>query len=128
MDIQPINPPGVKAMPGLMNHAMKVGNTVYVSGQIARDQDGNTVGKNDFSAQAEQVYSNVQAVLAGAGATMQDVVKMNSYLIREQDLSANWEIRKRYFTGEPPAATLVFVSALADPDLLIEVEVIAVIT
>ena len=126
MTVQPINPPGVKAMPGLMNHAMKVGNTIYVSGQVSRDKDGNTVGKGDFAAQAEQVYSNVQTVLAGAGATMQDVVKMNTYLTRQQDLQTNWEIRKRYYTGEPPAATLVFVSALADPDLLIEVEVIAV--
>jgi enamine deaminase RidA (YjgF/YER057c/UK114 family) len=58
---------------------------------------------------------------------MHDVVRMNSYLTRPQDLAANLEIRRRYYTQEPPAATLVFVSGLADPDFMIEVEVIAVV-
>ena len=75
------------------------------------DKDGNLVGKGDFAAQAEQVYKNVQAVLAAAGATMHDVVRMNSYLTRPQDLATNFEIRLRYYTQEPPAATLVLFQA-----------------
>ena len=111
MPKQMINPPEVMAMPGRLNHAIKSGNTIYVSGQAATDKDGNLVGKGDFAAQAEQVYKNVQAVLAAAGATMHDVVRMNSYLTRPQDLATNFEIRLRYYTQEPPAATLVLFQA-----------------
>ena len=109
------------------NHAIKAGNTVYVAGQVALDKDGNLVGKGDITAQAEQVFKNLQAVLAAAGASFQDVVKNNTYLTREEDISKLREVRQRYITGEPPASTLAVISALANPDFLIEVEVIAVV-
>ncbi|MBI4299250.1 MAG: RidA family protein [Chloroflexi bacterium] len=110
------------------NHAVKAGNTVYVAGQVAIDKNGNLVGKGDFTAQAEQVYENLQAVLAAAGASFKDVVKMNTYLTRQEDLGKLREIRQRYATVEPPASTLLVISALANPDFLLEVEVIAVLS
>ncbi len=107
-------------------HAFKAGNTVYTAGQVALDKDGNLVGKGDISAQANQVLLNLQAVLRAAGASMQDVVKLNMYLTGQADLTKVREVRQRYFTGEFPAATGMFVSALADPDFLIEIDAIAV--
>ena len=109
-------------------HAFKAGDTVYTAGQIALDKNGNLVGKGDISAQAEQVFSNLQAVLAAAGASMQDVIKLNMFLTGQADFTKVREVRQRYFTGEPPAATGVFIAALADPDWLIEIDAIAVIS
>jgi len=114
------------------SHTVSVtgGRTVYIAGQIALDKDGNVVGKGDFRAQATQVLENVKAALAAAGATFADVVKMNTYIV---NLSADVlpvvrEVRAQYFPSENlPASTLVGVTALAFPDLLIEVEVIAVV-
>ena len=114
--------------PRTISHGFKAGNTVYTAGQVALDHDGNLAGKGDSSAQADQVFSNLQAVLRAAGASMQDVVKLNIYLTGQADLTKVREVRERYFTGEFPAATGVFVSALADPDFLIEIDAIAVIS
>ena len=109
------------------NHAWKAGNTVFTAGQIALDKDGNLVGKGDFVAQAEQVFKNLKAVLSASGASLDDVVKLTTYLTRMEDLAGLRDVRPRFFTGEPAASTLLFISALANPDLLIEVEAIAVV-
>jgi enamine deaminase RidA (YjgF/YER057c/UK114 family) len=106
------------------------GRTVYVAGQIAMDKGGNVVGKGDFRAQATQVFENLKAALAAAGATFTDVVKMNTYIVNlsADVLPAVREVRAQYFASENlPASTLVGVTALAFPDLLIEVEVVAVV-
>ena len=125
---QVIKPSGVHVPLGSSyNHAWKAGDTVYTAGQIALDSDGNLVGKGDFAAQADQTFKNLQAVLAAAGASLGDIVKLNTYLTREEDLAQLREVRQRYMSGEPPASTLVFISALANPDLLVEVEAIAVV-
>lgn len=106
------------------------GRTIYVAGQIAMDKDGNIVGKGDIRAQATQVLENVKAALAAAGATFSDVVKQNTYVVNlnSEVLPVIREVRAQYFPAEnPPASTLVGVTALAFPDLLIEVEVVAVV-
>ena len=110
------------------NHVIKAGNTIYVAGQVALDKDGNLVGKGDITAQAEQVFKNLQAALAAGGASIQDIVKINTYLTQRDDLAKLREVRSKYFTGEPPASTLVFISGLAMPEFLIEVEAIAVVS
>jgi len=126
MSNQVVKPGDVHApWEGAYNHAVRAG-TVYVAGQVALDRDGNVVGKDDIVAQAELALTNLSRVLAAAGASNQNVVKLNVYLTRREDFTAWREVRRRYFTGEPPAATLAFVSGLADPDLLVEVEAIAV--
>jgi enamine deaminase RidA (YjgF/YER057c/UK114 family) len=114
------------------SHVVSVtgGRTVFVAGQIAMDKEGNVVGKGDFRAQATQVFENVKAALAAAGATFADVVKMNTYIVNltTDVLPAVREVRAQYFPSENlPASTLVGVTALAFPDLLIEVEVVAVV-
>ena len=119
------------------NLAIKAGNTIYVSGQAALGEGGTTggpgdpsggvlVGKDDFEAQAEQAMTNLSRVLAAAGASIQDVVKYVVYMTRREDLPAWRLVRRRYFTGQPPAVMLVFVAGLAHPDFLIEIEAVAV--
>lgn len=106
------------------------GKMVFVAGQIALDKDGNVVGKGDLRAQTVQVLENVKACLAAAGATFADVVKLNTYVVnlKVQDLPIIREARSAYFPAEnPPASTMVGVTALAIEGLLIEIEAVAML-
>jgi len=106
------------------------GTFVFVAGQIALDREGNMVGPGDLRAQAVQVFENVKACLAAAGATFEDVVKLNTYVVNltPEDLPIIREVRSAYLpAGNPPASTMVGVSALAIAGLLIEVEAVAAI-
>lgn len=103
--------------------------TIFVSGQLARDGSGNVVGKGDMRAQCEQVFRNVEAALKAAGASWGDVVKMNGYMVgmHAERVGAYREVRQRFLKeGALPASTLVGVERLVDPDLLLEVEVVAI--
>ena len=104
--------------------------TVYVSGQVSYDRDGFVIGKDDMRAQAEQVFKSLTHNLKAAGAGWSDVVKLNGYMVRMNADSVNLyrEVRSRYFDSKRlPASTLIGVKRLAHDDLLLEVEVIAVI-
>lgn len=106
------------------------GRTIHVSGQVSWDASGKVVGKGDMRAQSEQVFKNVTAALKAAGAGWDDVVKMNGYMVglSPERVAAYREVRQRYLQeGALPASTLVGVTALVDPDLLLEVEVVAVL-
>jgi enamine deaminase RidA (YjgF/YER057c/UK114 family) len=103
------------------------GRTIYVAGQVALDRDGNVVGKGSLKAQTEQVFENLKARLEEAGATFNDVVKLNYYLTDASDLQGLRDVRNRYLnTDNPPASTLVVVKQLFREEFLIEVEAIAV--
>ena len=103
------------------------GTTVYVAGQTASDKDGKVVGKGDMKAQAEQVFKNLQAALAAAGAKFTDVVKMTTYITDMAQAPAVREVRARYFGDVVPASTLVQIVHLAQPDYMLEIEVTAVV-
>ena len=123
-----VNPSGVHEPIGRSySHARKAGNTIYVAGQVALDVEGNLVGKGDIVAQTDQVFTNLQAVLAAAGTSFSDVAKLTTYLTSREDLPGFREGRQRHFTGDPPANTLVIVSGLASPDFLLEIEAVAVV-
>ena len=126
--IRRTNPPALSKPTGY-THVIEVnrGRTVYIAGQVSFDQSGSLVGKEDFAAQTGQVMENVKAALAAAGATFDNVVKINTYVTDMSQLQVLREIRSRYYGANPPASTLVQVVALAHPDLMIEVEAIAVI-
>jgi enamine deaminase RidA (YjgF/YER057c/UK114 family) len=122
-----INPEGL-SKPTSYTHVVVAGGTVYISGQVASNEKGEVVGKGDLKAQATKVYENLQTCLKSAGLTFADVVKMNTYIVnyKAEDLPMLREVRKMFFTGEnPPASTLVGVQGLANPDFLIEIEVVA---
>ena len=113
---------------GIMSHGTKAsaGNMVFVSGQVARNAQGETVGKGDIEAQTRQVLENVKSVLAAGGATMDDVVKVTVFVTDVGDYAAIHKVRGEYFKTDYPASTMVEVKALVNRDLMIEIEAIAV--
>ena len=104
--------------------------TIYISGQVAMDSQGNLVGAGDLGAQTEQVMRNLGLALAGAGASFADVVKITTYVVdyKPEHRATIGKVRSQFFAGrEPPASTLVGISALALPGWLIEIEAVAVV-
>src|SRR5437762_5865602 len=123
------NPPALTKPTGY-THIVEVtgpAKTIYISGQIAFDKDGNIVGAGDMKAQAEQVFKNLEIALNAAGAKFSDVVKMNSYTTDMSKVQAVRDVRTRYFGDATPASTFVEVKGLVQPELLLEIEVIAVV-
>ena len=103
---------------------------VHVSGQIAMTAAGEIVGKGDLAAQTEQVYTNLGHALAAAGARLSDVFKIVTYVVdlSPAKVAAVRGVRSKHFGDGPfPASTMVGVTGLVDPELLIEVEAIAAI-
>ena len=127
--IKRTNPPTISRPTGY-THVVEVSGpvkTIYISGQVALDRDGNLVGANDMKAQTEQVFKNLEAALTAAGAKFSDVVKMNTYATDLAQIQAYRDVRVRYFGDTSPASTLVQVVRLARPEFLLEVEVIAAV-
>jgi 2-iminobutanoate/2-iminopropanoate deaminase len=108
-------------------HAVRMGDLIFVSGQVARDKDGNLVGRGDARAQTEQVFTNLKAVLEAAGSGMHKVGKVTVLITKLEYRPIVHEIRSRIFkeAGHLPASTLAVVSSLADPDWLVEIEAVA---
>lgn len=120
--------PATLAAPAGYSHVVEVrgGRTIYLAGQVALDASGTLVGQGDLRAQAQQVFENIKAALAAVGATFDQVVKLNIYVVDRTQLPALREVRDRYVNTEaPPASTLVEVRGLARDDFLLEVEAIA---
>jgi enamine deaminase RidA (YjgF/YER057c/UK114 family) len=123
-----INPPGLSTPTGYTHVvAPQRGRLVFIAGQVAADRSGAVVGKGDFAAQAKQVFENLKAAVEAAGGTMADVAKINVYATDLSQLGALRDVRQRYFTGSPPASTLVQVVSLARPEYLLEIEAIVVV-
>ena len=98
---------------------------VFASGQVALDKDGNLVGKGDAYAQAMKLLENMKRVLNEAGATFDNVVQIKVYLKDMRDFEAIHKARAHYFLKEPPSSTLVQISQLVHPDMLVEMDAIA---
>lgn len=100
--------------------------TIYLSGMVPLDAEGNLVGAGDFRRQAEQVFVNLERGLAAAGTTFADVVKLTFYVLDVSNLAALREVRDRHANqAAPPASTLVEVRRLFRDDVLLEVDAIA---
>jgi reactive intermediate/imine deaminase len=106
---------------------MEGGRLLYIAGQVARDAEGNVLAPGDIRTQARQVFQNVQRVLQAAGGDFADLLKVTTYITRIEDFPAVAEVRSQFFSGELPASTLIVVTRLAQPELLIEVEGMAAI-
>lgn len=125
MEKEHINPDGMHRPRGY-THTVRAGNTVYVAGQVGWDKDGKIVS-GGFEAQAAQAFENLKRALEGGGASLADVVKITTYVKDLNDLPKFREVREKYFTAPLPASTLVQIVSLAMPELLIEIEAIAVV-
>jgi len=106
--------------------AKQIGNTIYVSGQVAYDANGQLVGEGDIQAQTRQVFANIKTVLAAAGAGLEDIIKINTYITDQSKFMDMLSVRSEIFGNNPPASTAVVVAGLAFAGLLIEVEAIAI--
>jgi enamine deaminase RidA (YjgF/YER057c/UK114 family) len=133
MDKHYLNPKELGAAPRAYSHAVTVSapaKLIYVAGQVAWGPDGRVVGAGDVRAQCEQVFKNLTTVLGAAGAGWGDVIKMNAYMVgmNTESVATFREIRSRHLKpGQLPASTFVGVAGLVQPELLIEVEVVAAV-
>jgi 2-iminobutanoate/2-iminopropanoate deaminase len=100
---------------------------IFVSGQVSVSDDGQLAHEGDFAAQTRLVFENLRAVLNQAGATLEHVVKLGVFLTDMARLPQYGAIKAEFFKGPQPASTAVGVTALARPELLIEVEATAVL-
>lgn len=103
------------------------GRLVYISGQVAWDAEGNTVGRGDIRAQARQVFQNLRQVLQEAGGDLSDLLKITTYVTRLDDYPSVVEVRQEFFPDGLPASTLIVVESLFHADWLLEVEGMAAI-
>ena len=124
-----VNPPSL-TKPNGYTHVVVApdGRTVYIAGQIAFDSTGQLVGAGDFTAQAEQVYRNLGRALEAIGGSFADLVKTTTYITDLKNVAALRELRGRYLDqSHPPANTLIGVATLARPELLLEIEAVAIL-
>jgi len=103
------------------------GKMIFVAGQLARDPDGNCIGKGDMRAQIQQVGENIKTCLEAAGATLADIVKTNTYVTDFDEFQKHGDMRLRYFGLATPTSTTVEVRRLSHPQFMIEVEVMAIV-
>lgn len=124
-----LNPPGLPAARGY-SQVVEVppgARLLYVSGQVPLDSAGNLVGPGDFRAQAHQVFRNLTAALAAAGAGLGDVVKFTYFVLDPARVPELREVRDQYLGDGPPgASSLVAVRGLFRDDILLEIEAVAV--
>lgn len=122
-----IRAPGLSEPISHYSDAVVAGKMVFVSGQAALDEDGNLVGRGDVVAQARQALDNMRRVLAAAGATLDDVVKVTVYLGDRDDRAKVNEVRREYFKENRPASTLIEINRFAIDGMLVEIEAVAVL-
>jgi 2-iminobutanoate/2-iminopropanoate deaminase len=128
MAVRFANPASVAAPDGQFSQAAIVeagGRLMFVSGQVPRALSGATVGLGDMTRQAEQVFANIEAVLASEGASFGNVIKATIFVTDIHRAAEVVAVRSRFYGESAPASTFVAVSGLGDPDWLLEVECIA---
>jgi enamine deaminase RidA (YjgF/YER057c/UK114 family) len=129
--VQHLNPEDLHKNPAFTNVIAVTGNvkTIYIGGQNAVDTSGTVVGKGNIEEQTEQVFKNLEAALKAADANLEHVIKWTIYIVQGQSLQAGFEAFQRVWgrRPNPPAISAMFVSGLANPDFLVEIDAIAVV-
>ena len=108
-----------------LSQAQRVGDLIYVSGQVAYNNKRRSVGGNSAYAQSRHVFGRIKALVEAAGAKMDDIVKVTMYTTDMRFQPDIWEARREFFSGDFPCSTLVEVTSLVKPEFLIEIEAIA---
>ena len=126
-----LNPNGLNKPSGYTHVVVtEPGKLVYISGQVAWDSKGEIVGKGDLRAQVTKALENLKIALTAVGATMNDLIKVNYYVVnlKPDQVPIIRDVRSKYLSAEhPPASTLVGVTALVREDFMIEIEAVAVV-
>jgi 2-iminobutanoate/2-iminopropanoate deaminase len=121
----PIAPPGMKDQRPRYTLGWRVGNHIYVAGQLPFDKDGNLLGKGDIKAQTRRIFEQIKMIVEAGGGKMDDVVKVTVFVTDVRYREPYGEVRSEFFGPNPPASTLVQIGNLAIPDALIEIEAVA---
>ena len=123
-----MNPGGIAdPSPSGFTAVVKAGNTVYIAGMVAQDENGNVVGEGDAEAQTRQIWRNIGVAVQAAGGSLADIVKTTTYVTGIEHGAAVRRVRGELFPQNPPTSTLLVVSELANPAYVVEIESIAVI-
>jgi len=120
------NPPGIGKPASRYSHGAEAGpgaRWLHISGQVGVNPDGTIV--SGIEAQMERAFRNIEAILGSAGMGLEDVVKINTFLLTRDHVPLLRTVRDRIFTRTAPASTLYMVAALAHPDWLVEIEAVA---
>ena len=129
--VKHLNPEGLHKNSAYTQAVVTTGDvkTVYVGGQNAVDVSGEVIGKGDIKTQAKQIFKNLETALASGGAKLDQVIKWNIYVLQGQPPRPAFEVFQRVWgnRSNPPLITLLFVSGLAQPDYLMEIDAVAVV-
>jgi enamine deaminase RidA (YjgF/YER057c/UK114 family) len=130
--VQHINPNDLSKNPAFTNVITVTGpaKTIYIGGQDSVDASGTVVGKGDIKQQTEQVLKNLQIALNATGAKLEHIIKWNIYVVQGQPIQPAFEVFQHIWgqRPNPPAITMMFVAGLANPDFLVEMDAIAVVS
>tara|TARA_B100001123_G_C14470517_1_gene694189 strand:+ start:66 stop:470 length:405 start_codon:yes stop_codon:yes gene_type:complete len=108
-----------------LSQAQRVGDLIYVSGQVAYNNERRSVGGNSAYSQSRHVFGRIKALVEAAGAKMDDIIKVTMYTTDMRFQPDIWKARREFFSGDFPCSTLVEVTSLVRPEFLIEIEAIA---
>jgi enamine deaminase RidA (YjgF/YER057c/UK114 family) len=130
-NIEYLNPDGLFKNPAFSQVVITrgAGKTIYIGGQDAVNAQREIVGRGDIGEQTEQVMKNLQTALSACGATFNDLIKLSIYIVQGQDLYKGFQASQKYLAGlkTKPVISGFFVSALTNPDFLIEIDAVAFI-
>ena len=124
MELERRDYPDLPPPAGAFHHSVRWGNLLFIAGSTARGTD---TEQGDIAAQTETILKRFQTILAANGASLDNIVKVTSFVTDLREAPASAEVRRRYFAGGFPASTQVQVAALGTPDIKIEIDAIAVI-
>jgi len=111
--------------PGRWSNAIRAGEFLFVSGQVARSADGSRIEGTDEYEQSIVIFERIRALVEAAGASMADVVKLTIFVVDIRKNTEVWRARQEFFSGDFPASSLVQVAALGSPEILVEIEAVA---
>ena len=112
---------------GTWSNCLVVGNHVYIAGMTARSDEFNRIVGDTAYDQAKTIFAKIKALIEAAGGTMADIVKVNVFLTDIDDRQQVWEARREFFTGDFPVSTLLEISKLVHPDMLVEIEAVGIL-
>jgi enamine deaminase RidA (YjgF/YER057c/UK114 family) len=123
-----ISPDDLFQSPAFSHGVSKAGRLLYVAGQLPLDAEGNCVGVGDIAAQVDRVWFQIERVLAEAGGSLADLVKITSYIVDPEHVRPVVDSRlTRFEPGRVPASALLIVAGLARPEFLVEIEGVAIL-
>lgn len=125
--IDRINPQGIPDPLNRYSHVVKAGNLIFIAGQVSADSEGNIIGVGDIEVQSHQVYANLRVAVESVGGTPANIVRTTTYIVNRDLIPGMRAARNEFFDGILPTTTLLVVAGLGRPELLIEVDAIAVL-